>query len=128
MKGTIKQKYLGHIISGSKGFYWSYAMGQDIHGKTISDVKKKIRKLEYGYDRNPGTKWHVDRVDELQLMRSHAMDREHWNYLDQRAFENKLAADASQRLGIPNPVKKKFPLLGLGLIVGIGYLIWRANK
>ena len=31
------------------------------------------------------------------------------------------------RVKSKNPIKK-FPLLGLGLIAGIGYLIWRASK
>jgi len=42
------KKYLGHYISGGPGLYWSYVAGQDIQAKTITELKRKIHKLEYG--------------------------------------------------------------------------------
>ena len=82
---------------------------------------------------NPGATWHIDRANNLRYYRRRAEGKE-WDKFNAQVLENELAADASRRLGIPNPknaithTKKKFPLLGLGLIVGIGYLIWRASK
>ena len=42
-------KYQGHSIKGNKKEgYWSYAMGRDVHGKTIAEVKDAIYRLEHG--------------------------------------------------------------------------------
>ena len=41
--------YRGHSIIGDKNSgYFSSVLGRDIHGKTISEVKDKIHRLEYG--------------------------------------------------------------------------------
>ena len=84
------------------------------------------RFLRRGY--NPGTSWHVDRkLFNYKLADKAKTKKERELYLA-RAGEQEFSAYTSRRLGIPNPTKKKFPLLGLGFIAGIGYLIWRANK
>jgi len=40
-------KYLGSTIQGTKGHFFAYALGRDIYGKTISEVKDKIHKLQF---------------------------------------------------------------------------------
>lgn len=102
-------KYKGSIISGSKGDYWSYAMGQDIYGKTIEEMKDKIYKMEHAgmsrikYHRNPGAAWHRMKF---------------YEHLNRKGHDSQLLAQAnlealheSRRLGIPNPKSSKKPML-----------------
>lgn len=195
---------MGKLKRPSKGLVVGYGPGEDIYQVRVSSATLpesvhaswmektgKKRKITGDSWRNPGTNWHVYRANELRKIRSKykgtsPLMTEQWNYANQRALENELAADASRRLGMNpifamcgrcckyhkrgskifnahkeylgmyldtgtgsrrqttpkhirdywemrrkgelNPTKKKFPLLGLALIGGLVYWIWRANK
>ena len=71
------------------------------------------RRLE---NRNPGTSWHVDRENELRVARKKYFDKpgsEQWNRLNERILEERVAADASRRLGMnPKKGQKKCPICG----------------
>ena len=51
-------------------------------------------------------------------------------YIDEIQGKYLIGGRKNPKLTVPekHQPKKKFPLLGLGLIAGIGYLIWRASK
>lgn len=49
MRYNPRIMYRGHSILGDKNSgYFSSVLGRDIHGKTISEVKDKIHRLQYG--------------------------------------------------------------------------------
>ena len=56
-KGSMRPrtlKYRSHIITGVPKFYHSYAMGEDIEGKSVAEVKRKIDRLESGHPNPAG--------------------------------------------------------------------------
>ena len=81
-----------------------FASGKTLR-EAVSKFKHNLTHLIYNISRNPGTNWHVNRADELREER-HRYTRvggPQWDRLNERVLENKLAADASRRLGMKNP-------------------------
>ena len=85
--------------------------------------------------RNPGTKWHVDRANDLRGQIRSASSNLSRQKLYSRIDENITAANASRHLGMnpkrKNPIirrQKRFSLIRLALLGGIGYGIYYLIK
>ena len=127
-------KYKGHFISGSKGFYWSYAMGQDISGKTIAEVKRKINRLEYG--RNPGAAYHKEAMIKAEqhaslVHKSQPRGSQSESFFRGQAHSHGESLHDSITKGMPNPSRRKsMKVLGIPvtLLVIAGVLGWLIYK
>ena len=97
--------------------------------RRVGATKREALKIAWGELRqrglvNPSKVWHEKRYKQLLIPA-----RDYTTPLASTYYKAQLAEEdhALYQYRKKNPIKK-FPLLGLGLIVGIGYLIWRANK
>ena len=101
--------------------------------KSVTEVTKEdMEKYPMFFSKswqNPGIYWHVDRAKELRKWSDEYHARGLGNLsanAQLMAQENELAADASRKLGIHNPIKKS-SIVSIILIAGLCWLICR-NK
>lgn len=124
----VRSKYKGRSPLMTE--QWNYANQRILENELAADASRRLGMNPKVVKIGP-KEWHGYAMgqDVYAESRAKLLDKMYsMEHAGMPRTKKRRRRNLGKSLGMPNPTKKKFPLLSIALISGLAYWIWRTNK